>query len=51
LTEHELTTLTWLVTSIAEKLNIRLDDPELEDVKKDIAPEAVLDAIEAQQGR
>jgi uncharacterized membrane protein len=49
LTEHELTTLTWLVTAIAERLNLPPNDPELEEVKKDIAPETVLDEIEAQQ--
>jgi len=49
LTEHELTTLSWLLTAIAERLNVPRSDPELEEVKKDIAPEAVLDAIEAQQ--
>jgi uncharacterized membrane protein len=49
LTEHELTTLTWLVTAIAERLDLPLNDPELEEVKKDIAPEAVLDEIDAQQ--
>jgi uncharacterized membrane protein len=49
LTEHELTTLTGLVTAMAERLNLRPNDPELEEVKKDIAPEAVLDEIEAHQ--
>jgi uncharacterized membrane protein len=49
LTEHELTTLTGLVTALAERLNLPPNDPELEEVKKDIAPEAVLDEIEAQQ--
>jgi len=49
LTEHELTKLTWVVTAMAERLNIPPGDPELEDVKKDIAPEAVLDEIEAQR--
>jgi uncharacterized membrane protein len=49
LTEHELTTLTSLVTAIAERLDLPLNDPELEEVKKDIAPEAVLDEIDAQQ--
>ena len=49
LTEHELTKLTWVVTAMAERLNIPPSDPELEEVKKDIAPEAVLDEIEAQR--
>jgi uncharacterized membrane protein len=49
LTEHELTRLTWVVTAMAERLNLPPSDPELEEVKKDIAPEAVLDEIEAKQ--
>jgi uncharacterized membrane protein len=50
LTEHELTKLTQLVTSIAERLGTEAkDDPEINEVTKDVAPEAVLDEIEAQQ--
>lgn len=49
LTEHELTTLTRLATAISERLNLPPNDPELDEVKKDIAPETVLDEIEAQQ--
>jgi hypothetical protein len=37
------------VTAIAERLNLPPNDPELDEVKKDIAPETVLDEIEAQQ--
>ena len=36
LTEHELTTLTGLVTAIAERLNLPPNDPKLEEVKKDM---------------
>jgi uncharacterized membrane protein len=50
LAEHELTKLTTTVVAIAERLDIRADaDPEIQEVKKDVAPEAVLDEIEAQQ--
>src|SRR5215208_557591 len=50
LTEHELTKLTQLVTSIAERLGTAARaDPEINEVTKDVAPEAVLDEIEAQQ--
>ncbi|HEX3402313.1 MAG TPA: DUF1003 domain-containing protein [Acetobacteraceae bacterium] len=51
LTEHELTKLTKVVMTIASRLNIPADDAEIEEVEKDIAPEAVLDAIDAHQGR
>jgi uncharacterized membrane protein len=50
LTEHELTKLTQLVTTIAERLGTEANaDPEINEVTKDVAPEAVLDEIEAQQ--
>ncbi|MFT8243364.1 DUF1003 domain-containing protein [Roseomonas sp. BN140053] len=50
LAEHELTKLAELVTAIAEKLEVRTTaDPEMAEIRKDVAPEAVLDAIEAQQ--
>ncbi len=52
LAEHELTKLTSTVVAIAERLDIRADDdPEIQELKKDVAPEAVLDEIEAQQAR
>lgn len=50
LTEHELTKLVELVTEMRGRLNL---DPEpteeIEEIQKDVAPEAVLDAIEARQ--
>ena len=50
LTEHELTKLVELVTALAERAGIRANaDPEIEEVKKDVAPEAVLDEIENRQ--
>jgi uncharacterized membrane protein len=52
LTEHELTKLSELIVAIAGRLDIKADaDPELREVQQDVAPEAVLDEIEAQQGR
>ena len=50
LTEHELTKLVELVTAMAERDGVRANaDPEIEEVKRDVAPEAVLDEIEAKQ--
>ena len=50
LTEHELTKLTEVVTAIAARLDVQLGaDAEIEEVKKDVAPEAVLDEIDARQ--
>jgi uncharacterized membrane protein len=50
LTEHELTKLVELVTALAEKAGIKADaDPEIKEIKKDVAPEAVLDEIEIKQ--
>jgi uncharacterized membrane protein len=51
LTEHELTKLTRVVMGIASRLNIPTDDAEIEEIEKDIAPEAVLDAIDERQDR
>jgi uncharacterized membrane protein len=50
LTEHELTKLVELVTVMAERAGVRATaDPEIEEIKKDVAPEAVLDEIETKQ--
>jgi len=50
LTEHELTKLVELVTALAEPAGIRANaDPEIKEIKKDVAPEAVLDEIETKQ--
>ncbi|RWN50518.1 DUF1003 domain-containing protein [Mesorhizobium sp.] len=51
LTEHELTNLAELVDSIADRLNVKpaLSDIEVGEIKRDIAPEAVLDEIESKQ--
>jgi uncharacterized membrane protein len=50
LTEHELTKLAGVIEAIADRLGIPAsEDPELAEVERDVAPEAVLDAIEGQQ--
>ena len=46
LAEHELTKLTEVVTAIAAKLDVRYGQEEMAEVERDVAPEAVLDAIE-----
>jgi uncharacterized membrane protein len=45
LTEHELTKVVTLVSEIAGKLGVE-HPPEVEEMKRDVAPEAVLEAIE-----
>lgn len=46
LTEHEITKLTTLVASIAERLDVRTEvEDELEEIQNDVSPEAVLDAL------
>jgi uncharacterized membrane protein len=50
LTEHELTKLSRLLVRMAERLDIQdAVDSEMREVEEDVAPEAVLDAIEARQ--
>jgi uncharacterized membrane protein len=52
LAEHEVTQLIALTTAIAEKLGVEHSkDPALEELQKDVAPEAVLDTLEATQRR
>jgi uncharacterized membrane protein len=45
LAEHEVTRLIRQTSAIADKLGLDLED-DVEELKRDIAPEAVLDAIE-----
>jgi uncharacterized membrane protein len=48
LAEHEITKLVNMVAAIAGASGVKLADPdELEDIKRDVAPDAVLDRIEA----
>lgn len=47
LAEHEITKLAALVSAMAEKMGVESEvDAELEEIKQDVAPEAVLDEIE-----
>ena len=48
LSEHELTRLVALVSAIADKIGVVSEvDAELDEIQEDVAPEAVLDEIEA----
>ena len=48
LTEHELTKLAGVVAAIAERVGVTAArDPEVAEIGRDVAPEAVLDEIEA----
>jgi uncharacterized membrane protein len=50
LSEHEITRLIKLVSAIAEKMNIEGSRaPDLDDLKKDVPPEQVLDRLEAEE--
>jgi uncharacterized membrane protein len=50
LAEHEVTKLVTLVSAIAERLEVRSEvDPELREIEEDVAPDAVLDEIEARK--
>ena len=49
LAEHEVSRLAEMVAAIAGRLGIGAD-PEIAEISKDVAPEAVLDALEARQG-
>ena len=46
LTEHELTKLAGVIDAIADRLGVTAHDSELEEIERDVSPEAVLDAIE-----
>ena len=50
LSEHEITRLLKLVTQLAGRMNIEAaDDPELEELKRDVEPKAVLDHLDEQR--
>jgi uncharacterized membrane protein len=50
LAEHEVTKLVTMVSAIADYLNINTNvESEVEELKQDVAPEAVLDEIEEEQ--
>ncbi|HEX2555825.1 MAG TPA: DUF1003 domain-containing protein [Microvirga sp.] len=48
LSEHEITKIATLVAAIADRLDVRTEvDAELDEIRQNVAPEAVLDEIEA----
>jgi uncharacterized membrane protein len=52
LSEHEITKIAELLTAVAEHLGVQgAGDPELDEVKRNVAPEAVLSEIEASNGQ
>lgn len=49
LAEHELTRLITMVAAITKRLDVQTDaDPEIREITKDVAPDAVLEEIEQQ---
>ena len=49
--EHEVTKLVAMVDAIRAHLGVPADgDTEVEELKRDVAPEAVLDAISTEEG-
>jgi uncharacterized membrane protein len=52
LAEHEITKLAKLVAAMAERMGVRVEgDEELAEIQQNVAPEAVLDEIEATDGQ
>lgn len=52
LAEHEITRLIWLVTAMARRMGIaESHDPEFSELAQDVAPERVLDELEANERR
>lgn len=48
LAEHEITKVATLLAAVAEKLGVEVQaDHEIDEISRDVAPEAVLDEIEA----
>ncbi len=48
LAEHEITKLATLLGAVAERLEVRVSaNPEIQEIQQNVAPEAVLDEIEA----
>ena len=48
LAEHEVTRLVTLVSGIADRMGVKTEaDADLEEITQDVAPEAVLDELEA----
>ena len=51
LAEHELTKVADLVARIAERIGVDSQDPGYQEVRKDVAPEGVLDALDEAHAR
>jgi uncharacterized membrane protein len=49
LAEHELTKLAELVQRIADRLDVTVDEKEFREIKQDVAPTKVLDALDARR--
>jgi uncharacterized membrane protein len=49
LAEHELTKMAVLLDAVAAKLGVQAAAREIEEIKRDVAPEAVMDQIQDQQ--
>lgn len=49
LAEHELTRLAALVEAIGEKIGVDYHDPEMAEVKEDVQPTKVLDALDRRE--
>lgn len=51
LAEHELTKLAGLITAMAEQMGIEThSNKEIDEIRRDVAPEAVLDELERRKG-
>ena len=50
LAEHELTKLATVVARIAERVGAAEDDPEFHEIKRDVEPERILDALQKDEG-
>lgn len=50
LAEHEITRLVQMVADLSEHMGLDRRSAEVEEIQQDVAPEAVLDAIEAKEG-
>lgn len=48
LAEHEITKMVALVSAVADRLGVSTASEEIKEIKQDVAPEAVLDEIEAE---
>jgi uncharacterized membrane protein len=49
LAEHEVTRLISLTSAIARKLGVEAPEEEIAELARDVAPEAVLDTLEAER--